>query len=253
MTFFLPSSASTSTTTSLSSSPLPVLRSLESEDESENDHNEPTSPQWHQSGDVPRARNGLTMFGLFSLPANYLSGASDSEISSFEDDSESEVESSWTRRATFGDDNDDRDTSLPRSTREDAGSPSRRRHQNPQIHEVVELPGPNAGTSQSLHAVQQTESWNVASPTNQTEGEESTNRRGRRRSHRRHDSAESARREVKLGNRRGHVFDALISRDFFLIVTLCFGVVCAWIVIARPIMMNLIGSRSGDTHIWMDG
>ena len=219
MAFFLPSSTSSSTTTSLSSSPLPVPRSLQSEDEDKRTQNELASGQRNRSDDIPTALSRLTVFGLLT---RRISGASDSEISSLEEDTESEVESSWTRRATFGDDTDGRS---PRSTRrEDARAPSRghrhRHHhhqqqqqQSPLIREM-ELPGPSAGTSHSVHVQRQTPESNVAySSTNQIEGEEAINRR-RRRSHRRHDSTEmdrSARREAKLhSRRRRHVFEAFI-------------------------------------------
>ena len=46
------------------------------------------------------------------------------------------------------------------------------------------------------------------------------------------------------------------ARDFFLVITLCFGFACAWMVLARPIMMNWFGfvrSRSGDEYMYMDG
>ena len=185
-------------------------RSLQSEDEGERTQNELASGQRNKSDDIPTALSRLTVFGLLT---RRISGASDSEISSLEEDTESEVESSWTRRATFGDDTDGRS---PRSTRrEDARAPSRRHHhhqQSPLIREV-ELPGPSAGTSHSVH-VQQTPESNVAYSTNQIEGEEAMNRRRRRRSHRRHDSTKmdrSARREAKLrSRRRRHVFEAFI-------------------------------------------
>jgi len=247
MAFFLPSSTSTSTTTSLSSSPLPVLRPLDSEDESEESHNESLM---HQSDNNATARTGFTMFGLLSRQIDYISGASASDISSLEESSESEVES-WSQRVTVGDDDGERS---PRSTREDARSPSRRRR-SPQIHEVVESHEPSAGTSQSagLHQTPRTFEPNLASSTNQIEEEEAVKRR-RRSSHRRHGSTEanrSARRGVKLRNRRDHVFEGFISRDFFLIITLCFGLACAWMVLARPIMMNWFESRSGDGYMYM--
>ena len=219
MTFFLPSSTSTPTT-SLSPSPPPVLASLQdSEDESERGYNGAAFELRHGSDDISIARSGFTMFGLLSQRIeDYLSGESASEVSSLEDDSESEVESSWTRRATFGDDDDDRDsgdrdtnTRSPRSTREDARSPSRRQHgRSPQqSHEVVEL----QGRSVRVHQPRGTPESNVAFSTNQIEGEEAVRRR--KRSRNRHDSTEigqSARRETKLRHRRGHtsVVEALI-------------------------------------------
>jgi hypothetical protein len=41
------------------------------------------------------------------------------------------------------------------------------------------------------------------------------------------------------------------ARDFFLIIILCFGLACAWMVLARPIVMNWLGSRSGDDGYMM--
>lgn len=50
----------------------------------------------------------------------------------------------------------------------------------------------------------------------------------------------------------------LAARDLFLVITLCFGLACAWIVLVRPIMMNwfgFVGSRigDGDEYMYMDG
>ena len=42
------------------------------------------------------------------------------------------------------------------------------------------------------------------------------------------------------------------ARDFFLVITLCFGLACAWMVLARPVMMNWFGRRSGDAYMYMD-
>lgn len=205
MAFFLPSSTSTSTTTSLSSSPLPVLRPLDSEDESRQSHDGNGSLR-HQSDDFPSTQSGLTMFGLLSRRIEYISGASASDISSLES-SESEVES-WTRRATFGDDDDDRHTNTrtSRSTR-DARSPSGRRRSQDNIHDpVAEL---SVGTSRSHGARTtgtdrtgpSTSEPNVASSTNQIEGEEIIKRR-RNRSHGSTEVDRRSARRVKLRNRR---------------------------------------------------
>ena len=317
MAFFLPSSTSTSTTTSLSSSPLPVLRPLDSEDESRQSQDGNGSLRRRQSDDFPSARNGFTMLGLLSERIEYISGASASDISSLESRSESEVES-WTRRATFGDE-DDRHTNTRRTSRStrDARSPSGRgqRGQSPDHHDpVAEL---SVGTSRSHGArtsttdhhtgPSSTSEPNVVSSTNRIEGEETV----KRRRNRRHGSTEVDRRRrtrrVKLRNRRdSHFYEGFIckylrpkkkillfdhgrfilyylfififyfllfrqsislktfflrpfhaARDFFLVVTLCFGLACAWMVLARPIMMNwfgFIGSRSGDDeYMYMDG
>ena len=306
MAFFLPSSTSTSTTTSLSSSPLPVLCSLDSEDENSHDDNE--SLRYRQSDDFPSTRTGFTMLGLFNRRIEYISGASASDISSLESSSESEVEL-WTRRATYGDDEDDRHTNTrtSRSTR-DARSPSGRGQSPDNIrYPVAQL---SVGTSRSHGARSTTDHHtgpsstsepNVASPTNQIEGEETV----KRRRNRRHGSTEVDRRRrtrrVKLRKRRdSHFYEGFIckyytlkkiccfrlgrfilyhfipipflpsihftqnfflrpfhaARDFFLVVTLCFGLACAWMVLARPIMMNwfgFIGRRSGDEYMYMDG
>lgn len=217
MAFFLPSSTSTSTstTTSLSSSPLPVLRPLDSEDESKQSHDGNGSLRHRQSEDFPSTRSGFTMFGLLSRRIDYISGASASDISSLES-SESEVES-WTRRSTFGDDNDDEfdrhtNTRTSRSTR-DARSPSGH-SLSPDIHHpVAEL---SVGTSRSHgartthHTGPSTSEPNVASSTNQIEGEETV----RRRRNRRHGPTEADRsrtRRVKLRNRRNsNVYEAVI-------------------------------------------
>jgi len=128
---------------------------------------------------------------------------------------------------------------------------------------VVEL---SVGTSRS-HGVARTTTTDhtgpsatsepnvVASPTNQIEGEETVKRRRGNRT--RHGSSEVNRRRVKLRNRRrdSYPYEAYISRDFFLVITLCFGFACAWMVLARPIMMNwfgFVGSRSGDEYMYMD-
>jgi len=251
MAFFLPSSTPTSTTTSLSSSPLPVIRPLDSDDESKQSHDGNGSLRHRRSDDFPSTRSGFTMFGLLSRRIEYISGASASDISSLES-SESEAESLWTRRATFGDDEDEFDdrhtnTRTSRSTR-DARSPSWRRH-SPDIHDpVVELSVGRTGPP--------TSEPNVASSTYQIEGEEETVKRRNRR----HGSTEvdrSSARRVKLRNRRdSHVYEAFISRDFFLVIILCFGLACAWMVLARPIMMNwfgFYGSRSVDGYMYMEG
>jgi len=239
MAFFLPSSSSSSTTTSLSSSPLPVLHPLDSEDESRNE----LLPM-HQSNN--RTQGGFAMFGR---QLDYISGASSSDMSSFDESSESDVESLW----THGSDNEDERS--PRATREDARSPSRRRRQSPQIDQVAHLAA-TAGTSQNARVHQstpRTSEPNVAPSTNQIEEEEAVKRR-RRNSHRRRGSTEvdrrSTRREAKRRNRHDYVFDGFLSRDFFLIIILCFGMACAWIVLARPIMMNWFGSRSGSEGIY---
>ena len=220
MAFFLPSSTSTSTTTSLSSSPLPVLRPLDSEDESKQSHDGNGSLRHRRSDDFPSTQSGFTMFGLLSR----ISGASASDISSLES-SESEDES-WTRRATFGDDEDEFDDrhrntrpSCSHSTR-DARSPSGRGRSPHNIHEpVAEM---SVGTSRS-HGAQartttdhtgpsSTSEPNVASSTNQIEGEETV----KRRRDRRHDSTEVDRgsaRRVKLRNRRDfHVYEGFICK-----------------------------------------
>ena len=178
MTFFLSSSASTSTTTSLSSSP---LRRLDSDD-SDDDGNE--SLRHQRSDDIPTTQSGFTMFGLLSRRIDYISGASASDLSSLEESSESEGESSWTRRATLGDgDGEDRNAStrIFRSTREDARSPSRR-CRSPDIHDVHE---PSAGTSKG-HVNQTIGRTSASEPnfvpsTNQVEEEEPAERRRRRR------------------------------------------------------------------------
>ena len=119
----------------------------------------------------------------------------------------------------------------------------------------------------------------VASSTNQIEGEETVKRKGNRT---RHDSTEvdrsRGRRVILRNRRREHAYEAFIckydlkkivvdfggrfirpfhaARDFFLVITLCFGLACAWMVLARPIMMNwfgFVGSRSGDEYMYMDG
>ena len=218
MAFFLPSSTSTSTTTSLSSSPLPVLRSLDSEDESRQSHDGDGSLRHRRSDDSPSTRSGFTMFGLLSRRIEYISGASASDISSLES-SESEVES-WTRRATFGDDGDEDEfddrhtnTRTSRSTR-DARSPSGRRSAD---NIVAEL---GVGTSRSLGArttdhagPSSTSEPNVASPTNQIEGEETV----KRRRNRRHGSTEvdrSRTRRVKVRNRRdSYVYEGFICKS----------------------------------------
>ena len=273
MAFFLPSSTPTSTTTSLSSSPLPVLRPLDSEDESRQSPDGNRSLRHHPSDDLPSTRSGFSMFGLLSRRIEYISGASDSDISSLES-SESEVESR-TRRATFGDDEDefDDDGTNTRTTR-DARSPSGRRRSPDNIHDpAAEL---SVGRSRSQGA------------TNQNAGEEIVKRR------RNHSSTQGGRRSarwVKLRNRRdSHVYEAYIckyvlkicyrlgrfilsisfresvslkplrlfhaARDFFLVITLCFGFACAWMVLARPILMNwfgFAGRRSADEYMYMDG
>lgn len=277
MAFFLPSSASTSTTASLSSSPLPVIHPLDSDDESERSHDGNESLRHRQSDDISTTQSGFTMFGLLNRRIDYISGASASDISSLEGSSESEGESSWTRRATYGyDDGDgeDRSTRMSRSAREDARSPSRRKR-TPDIHDPV-----YEGTSGSHgvrvhHQTGRTSASepNIAPSTNQVEGEETVKRRGRRSRHGSTEVDGNTRREVKLRKRRDShskfegfictfqtsfytVILALhsnIARDFFLIITLCFGLACAWMVLARPIMMNWFGSRSGDGYIYMDG
>ena len=218
MAFFL--SSPTSTATSLSSSPRLVSRSLESEDDSERNHNEPLK---HRSNDISMTRSGFSMFGLLSR-LEYLSGASASEISSLEESSESEIESSWTRRATLGEDDGDRDSNRMsrRSTREDARSPSKRRRKSPEIHDVVELHEPGTRTSRSTNVHPQRPSHsNVAFPTNEIEGEELVNRRRRRSHYRRHSSTEvdrSTRREAKLRNRRAHVFICTFQTCLFALI-----------------------------------
>jgi len=260
MAFFLPSSASTSTTTSLSSSP---LRRLDS-DHSDDDGNE--SLRHQRSDDIPTTESGFTMFGLLSRRIDYISGASASDISSLEESSESEGESSsWTRRATFGEGEDeDRGTStrMSRSTREDARSPTRRRPPSPDIYDddpsVPQEPN-HSGRSGSQGALVvhrtgriSTSEPNVVSSANQNESEE-TGRRRRRRHGSTEEDVRNSRRVVKSRNRRrhSHVFEGYISRDFFLIIILCFGLACAWMVLARPIMMNWLGSRSGDDGYMM--
>lgn len=215
MAFFFPSSTSTSTTTSLSSSPLPVLRPLDSENESDEQSYNNESPKH----DIPTTQSGFAIFGLLSQ----ISGASVSDMSSLEDSSESEAESSWTQRAAFGNDEDRRfmNTMSSRSTREGARSSSRRRHQSPEAHGVVELHGPSAGTSQSAHVHHQTSRTfesNDASPINQVKGKETAKRRGRSSRHR-HGSIEgdrNARRETKLRTRRKYVFEPFICTFPFL-------------------------------------
>ena len=212
MAFFLPSSASTSTTTSSSSSPLPVIHPLDSDDESERSHDDHgnESLRHHQSNDIPTTQSGFTILGLLSRRIDYISGASASDISSLEESSESEGESSsWTRRATIGDDRDAPSTRMSRSTREDARSPSRRRRQSPDI--PVPEP-PIAGTSESygvrVHQMTSASEPNVVPSRNQIEEEETVKSRRRRRTH---EVDRHARRQVKTRHRRDSpVFEGVI-------------------------------------------
>jgi hypothetical protein len=208
MAFFLPSSASASTTTSSSSSPLPVIRPLDSDDESEPSHDDHGNESHRHSNHSPTTQSGFTILGLLNRRIDYISGASASDISSLEESSESEGESSsWTRRATFGEeDHDAPSTRMSRSTREDARSPSRRRRRSPDI--PVPEP-PIAGTSEN-HGVRMTSASepNVVPSRNQIEEEETVKRRRRRRTH---EVDRHARRQVKLRHRRDSpVFEGVI-------------------------------------------
>ena len=161
------------------------------------------------------------MFGLLSRRIEYISGESTSDISSLES-SDSEVES-WTRRATFGDDDEDEfdrhtNTRTSRSTR-DARSPSGHSRRSSNIHDPVAES--SVGTSRSHGARTthhrtgpSTSEPNVASSTNQIEGEETVRRR-RSRTHGSTETDRSGVRRVKLRRRRdSHIYETIICTFF---------------------------------------